>query len=357
MSGDLWAGAEVMAYSLLKGLTRRTSMEIVAILLNRGRLFLELQRHGIKVHLMDEKEMPFLVILRAIRNLLNKLRPDVIHGHRYKENIIAHWASRSLKKAILVSTQHGLPELYTGKSGIKNNLIMKYNFYVLSRRFHKVVLVSRDIHKFFIEQLGFSKKQVTVIHNGIEIPDIVIEKKNNKKFSIGSCGRFVPVKDYPLIVEIAKEMTLKSKHISFEIAGEGPEWIKVKDLVERYSLENFYLKKHLDDISTFYKGLSLYLNTSIHEGIPMSVLESMAHGLPIVAPNVGGFSEIIEDGVQGYLIEDRDPKKFSGKCIKLFEDKKLLKKMSEAAREKVVQNFSVDKMIKQYYDLYEKLTG
>jgi glycosyltransferase involved in cell wall biosynthesis len=90
-------------------------------------------------------------------------------------------------------------------------------------------------------------------------------------------------------------------------------------------------------MSTFYRGVDLYLNTSIHEGIPMSVLEAMAHGLPVVAPNVGGISEIIDQGVEGYLLEDRDPKASAEKFFLLYENKGLRERMSHAAREKVVR--------------------
>ena len=84
----------------------------------------------------------------------------------------------------------------------------------------------------------------------------------------------------------------------------------------------------------------------------MSILEAMAHGLPVVAPNVGGTSEIINNGEDGYLIDTRDPKAFAEKCFLLYENKQLRRRMARVAREKIVKSFSVENMAAQYYELY-----
>jgi glycosyltransferase involved in cell wall biosynthesis len=106
----------------------------------------------------------------------------------------------------------------------------------------------------------------------------------------------------------------------------------------------------------FYAGIDIYLNTSLHEGIPMSVLEAMAHGLPVVAPAVGGIVEIIEDGVEGFLVEGRSPQAFAKKCI-LLQDGELRLKMGRAARARVEKAFSAQAMAQEYYRLYRELAA
>ena len=102
----------------------------------------------------------------------------------------------------------------------------------------------------------------------------------------------------------------------------------------------------------FYRSLDLYLNTSVHEGIPMSILEAMAYSLPVVAPDVGGISEVVSNSEDGYLIEKRDPWAFAEKCFLLYENRQLRRRMARAAREKVVKSFSVENMAAQYHELY-----
>jgi glycosyltransferase involved in cell wall biosynthesis len=110
------------------------------------------------------------------------------------------------------------------------------------------------------------------------------------------------------MVEIAREVLKQTDKIRFELAGEGPDMERIIGLVHEFKIEKYFsLKGFVEDMSSFYQGIDLYINTSFHEGFPMSVLEAMAHGIPVIALNTGGLKEIINDGIQGYLIEGRDP--------------------------------------------------
>jgi glycosyltransferase involved in cell wall biosynthesis len=216
--------------------------------------------------------------------------------------------------------------------------------------------VSGEIKEAFIRQYRFKEDRISVIHNGIEIPELLGTRENSEYFVIGSSGRLFPVKDYAFMIEIARTVLKKTNRARFQLAGDGPEKIKLKALASRYHLDNvFAFKGHIQDISPFYQGLDLYLNTSVNEGIPLSVLEAMAHKLPVIAPRVGGLPEIVDDGVQGYLLEERNPKAFAEKCLFLYENKFLRQRMSEAAREKVEQRFSMEQMARDYFNLYVAL--
>jgi glycosyltransferase involved in cell wall biosynthesis len=116
------------------------------------------------------------------------------------------------------------------------------------------------------------------------------------------------------------------------------------------------LSGHIEDISAFYGKMDIYVNTSVHEGIPMSILEAMAHGLPVVAPDVGGIGEIIDDGVNGFLVAGRTPEAFAGP-IRQLRDTDLRQRIGEAAREKIHQSFSAQSMAAQYYQLYQELVS
>jgi glycosyltransferase involved in cell wall biosynthesis len=108
-------------------------------------------------------------------------------------------------------------------------------------------------------------------------------------------------------------------------------------------------------MDAFYTKIDIYINTSVHEGIPMSVLEAMSHKLPVIVPKVGGFVEIVEDGVHGYLVGNRNPSMFADRCIELLSDQKKRQQMAEAARQRVMDKFSRETMANQYYQLYQKL--
>jgi glycosyltransferase involved in cell wall biosynthesis len=177
-------------------------------------------------------------------------------------------------------------------------------------------------------------------------------------FKIGSAGRFFRIKDFPLFVEIAKILIDKYKNLEFILAGDGPERETVQSLVRKYDIEKYFLfPGFISDTSVFFKGLDLYINTSMHEGIPISILEAMAHGIPVVAPAVGGFCEMIDNGVDGLLVDSRDPMDYARQCFKIMDHIDIRKRISYEAREKIIRDFSVGKMADIYLKLYNDMTN
>lgn len=353
VSGDLWAGAEVVTFHLLEGLSRCKEVDLSAVLLNEGRLADEIRRMGIPVHVIREDDKSFFEILRAVGNILREENSRVVHSHGYKENILAYLASQTKKDIRLIGTQHGMPEIYGKKKNIKHRVLAKINFLLLARRFKHVVAVSRDIHDIFVKRYGFSEDKIKVIHNGIDIPEDGRGGGDRDLFVIGSSGRLFPVKDYSLMVDVARKVLERTDKILFELAGDGPDLARIQELIKKYGLErSFILRGFLNDISAFYRRLDLYLNTSLHEGIPMSVLEAMSHGLPVVAPKVGGLTEIIANGVEGFLIEGRHAEDYAERCLALYKNEALRKGIGSSARQKIMSHFSVEHMVRQYHGLY-----
>lgn len=356
ISGDLWAGAEVMSYHLLKELAALEEVSLSVLLLNDGRLANELRRAGVAVRVLDESLHPFAKLVRMVREHLKRDPPDLLHSHRYKENLLALLATRGRSRIRLVATQHGLPEALTGRPSTAHSFKSSINFFLLSRFFDKTVAVSRDIADHLLRNYSFGKERIAVIHNGIPIPDENPGRpRSGSRLSIGSSGRLVRVKDYPLMVQVAGAVCGK-KDVQFKLAGEGPCRQELESMIERLGLQRcFFLAGHLDDMDSFYRGLDIYINTSQHEGIPMTILEAMARGIPVVAPEVGGIREIVEHGVQGFLVQGRDASDFAGPCLELLDNPELRAAMSRAARERAVEVFSAKRMAEDYYRLYREL--
>lgn len=354
ISGDLWAGAEVMAFHLLNSLKTIPGVDLFVVLLNKGRLSEELKSLGIPVYVIDESKRSFLEIAGMAVRILRKWAPHILHSHRYKENILSFLISMALReKVALISTQHGMPEFYDGSPSLLRRLKLQLNYRLLASKIDRTVAVSMDIKKSLVRDYGFQEKRIETIHNGIIVSEMSCHSKSKHDFVIGSAGRFFPVKDYPFMVEVAKEVVAKTSKIRFELAGEGPMLGVVQGLIRSYELEErFALRGFLHDASTFYQGLDVYLNTSLHEGIPMSVLEAMANGVPVIVPKVGGLEELVTDGVDGYLVDTRNPRDFADRCLCLYENDTLWQKMAHAAREKIIREFSTQQMVDDYVAMY-----
>jgi glycosyltransferase involved in cell wall biosynthesis len=357
LSGDLWAGAEVLTVNLLKGLTDMEICGLLAIVLNQGRVAEALKCAGVDTIIFDESAMELNQIITGVRKVLHTFKPEIVHAHRYKENLVSYLATRGFNNEIsLLSTIHGMPENNKKKTFIKSIIIQKLNYFLLCHRFDRCVAVSHELKSRLVTNFKFQSKKIKVIHNGIYLPGKV-NKIIDKQFVVGTCGRFFPVKNYKLFVKIASQIRKTNKNIYFVLAGDGPEREKLKHLCNEYGLNSkFAMPGYIEDMGSFYMDLDLFINTSLHEGIPMSVLEAMGYGIPVIAPCVGGLSEIIDNGVDGYLIPQHNSELFSNKCLELFSDQLLLKKTSQAAREKIEKKFSVERMAEEYYKLYQEIT-
>ncbi len=357
LSADLWAGAEVMACNLLRGLREYPDLDLHVLLLNEGRVAEELRSAGLSVTILDERRTSFPALCISARRHLGKISPHIIHSHRYKENILAYFARVPGRSPGLVSTQHGMPEPDNGAMRMRSRISAGWNGRILAGHFDRVVCVSFDTRDRILGNIDIPRDKVVVIHNGIELPEPCDPVRARGGTAAGSAGRFFPVKDYRLMVEIARVASERSLSLRFELAGDGPERGLLEERVARYSLENtFRFRGHEDDMNGFYRGIDFYLNTSLHEGIPMSILEAMAHRLPVVAPRIGGIAEIIEDGVEGFLVQGREPEAFAEKCLMLM-DAGLRRRMGQAAREKVERSFSAGRMAGEYHRLYRELAG
>jgi glycosyltransferase involved in cell wall biosynthesis len=354
ISGDLWAGAEVMIYNLLSQLHQNPSIHITVLAFNEGILTQKLKELGIDTHIIPESSNLFPAIVFKAVKLLRSHSFDVIHGHRLKENILGLLLSLFIKPHCLIATIHGSPEL---TNLLKTRLIIAMNFVILRTFFSKTVVVAKNMMSFLLEQKKFRPSQIQFVHNGIDLsrfnPASTKITSLNSRCHIGTVGRMVPVKDFPLFISIASEIKKQVPNVHFSILGDGPLKDTLKKKVKELGMDEhiFEFREPETDPTAYYHSLDLYLNTSLHEGLPLSILEAMACGIPVVAPQVGGIPEIIVHDSCGYLVQGRDPELFARHCLKLIQDESLRLKFKEESLKRV-SYFSSTRMAEEYLRLY-----
>ena len=178
-------------------------------------------------------------------------------------------------------------------------------------------------------------------------------RESNDDIVIGSAGRLFPVKDYLLMVDIAKDLCARRDNVHFVLAGDGPDREKILLKIQEYDInDRFELLGHLDDMEVFYSKIDIYLNTSHHEGLPMTIIEAMAHSIPVVAPHVGGFPEIVEHGKTGWLVKNRSVAEFVRVIGCALSNGREIVNVGTNARNIVKERFSIDCIIESYRRLY-----
>lgn len=304
VSGDLWAGAEVQAFTLLSHLNRMPQTEVAAILMNEGTLAAKLRSAGISVYVIDERRAGPFQILCALRGVLRDWRPDVVHTHREKENILGSLGNRACRNVSCVRTVHGAKEsAATGWRRVRHGVIYYVDRWCGRVLQHRVIAVTNDL----AEKLGgkFSIGKIVVIENGIDF-DAIRSQRGIAEFKarepdaihVGIAGRLVEIKRIDLFLETAALLLrdCPEQKWRFHIFGDGPMRAKLEALSDRLGLtDTVIFHGHRDDIEICLGGLSTLVICSDHEGLPMISLEAAALGVPAVAHAVGGLIDVIAE--------------------------------------------------------------
>lgn len=312
-SGDLWAGAEVQAFTLMSHLARVPGTEIAAVLLNDGALAAKLRSAGIEVYVIDEQQTGAAGILLRLRRVLEDWRPDVVHTHRLKENILGAVANRLGPNVPCVRTTHGGNERPRGW-GLRN--IVNRAAFGLDRWCgrmlqQRVVAVSEELGSDLAGRFGADK--VVVIENGIDAASVRSEQRvaefraaDPDVTHIGIIGRLVAVKRVDLFIAMAAMLKEDQggRKWRFHVFGDGPLRSTLEALARRLGVaDDVRFHGHREDIATCMGGLDVLVNCSDHEGMPMTALEASALGVPLVAHAVGGLKSVVP---QQFLVERHD---------------------------------------------------
>ena len=280
---------------------------------------------------------------------------DIIHAHGKGAGVIARIIIL-FKRKPLIYTFHGI-HLKCHRWYIKFIYII-YEFFFGWIDSTKV-FVSKSEKIYAKKSNIYIGNKSIIINNGVinksikEYPEISdINKKDCKlsKIIVMSICRFVSQKNIKDILKIA----YKLPEIDFYIIGNGPEWSEINNLILNNELKNIILLGEKKNIFKYLYSADIYLSTSFYEGLPISILEAMSIGVPIVASNVVGNCDTIINGENGYLYEIDEIKKAVFYINKLAKDKNLRKKFGASAFERQRNKFSKQLMINTYMNLYKR---
>lgn len=363
VSGDLWAGAEVQLFHLASNLVHIADVALLVIVLNEGQLASKLRDCGVQVEVLDEAKLSSFQIFGEVLRLAKKFKPDVVHTHRKKENIIGGIVSK-LIGCKSIRTVHGASEFSNACWNIKSWVINTIDNFVAKLFQHKIVAVSHELKSKLESQ--FSMAKLEVIENCIDI-DFVNEmsledvnaKINSEHFNIAFVGRFVDVKRVDLFIEIAKSITEEtdlSMPITFHMIGDGPLWNDAVDSVKQMNLEDVVrFEGFVKNTAPYLKQMDLLLFTSDHEGLPMTLLEAMALNVTVMSRNLETIKHVLCGGECGYILKSDQASDFSEEIIELVNNQEIKNKRTNMASAQLGNHYSIDSLINKYMCLYSSI--
>ena len=297
---------------------------------------------------------------------LRSLKPTIVHT-RNLSALEAQIPTLFIPGVKTVHGVHGRDVFDLEGKNRKYNILRKLIRPLVGR----YITVSRDLGDWLVTTVGVRDWKVTQIYNGVDqtrfVPGTVTRENMapagflpDDAVVIGTVGRLAEVKDQATLVKAFKRVLERKPSsetcLRLVIVGGGPLQSNLKRLVSELGLENLvWMAGDRDDIPEVLRFLDIFVLPSLGEGISNTILEAMATALPVIATRVGGNPELIEHGVNGYLVPPRDTKKLAEGIEQLADNREMRRVMGQAGLKKVQKQFHWDKTVESYLAVYDQL--
>lgn len=357
-------GAESQAIKLANGLNKENVNVTLFPLRSGGALTKHAKDLDIKIvegdfqSSRDIKSLVkgFILLCKTIRSN----NPAIVHTFLPLSNFIGSLAGLISKARYTITSRRGLIKL--------NYLKKRWRLFDKISNFlsDKIIVNTEAIIDEMINVDDVDLDKVICIRNGINLNKFNIKnyRRNDmrSKLALSSCdfawakvANFSSIKGHKDLINAFKDIDIKYNSKLFLIGKDNGTLKELKDLVNTKGLENkIKFLGFREDIPEILLAMDGYICASHTEGFSNAILEAMASGLPIIATNVGGNSEIIKHKKNGLLIKSKDQNAIASTMIKIMKDSTLSQKISEDAKKTVNEKYNTEKMVKSYIDVYEK---
>lgn len=307
-----------------------------------------------------------IVAFWKLFQLITRERPDIIHTHTAKAGTLGRLAgllynlmqyvkgSRQYVK--LIHTFHG--HVLVGYFGRLKTLAFIWIERILAKFTNRIIVVSNVIKKELLALNVGTAKNVIVIPLGLELDRLLaIPASNSFQLTVGIIGRLTPIKNHYLFLDAARNLLdLNSvANVKFLIVGDGELRAHLQDYSKQLGLEDHVVftgwKRNLSEL---YSQIDIVALTSLNEGTPVSLIEAMAAGRAVVATNVGGVKDLVNEE-RGFLVESGDIDGFVSALRSLLENERLRKRLGQVGREFVRNNFTKERLVRDMSLLYENI--
>jgi glycosyltransferase involved in cell wall biosynthesis len=358
-------GGQINLLSLARNLDRE-KFEVFACSREGGPLVEEIKKNDLQHVPVPFSKRIGRKIVREIKTILADNKIDVLHTHGGIAGFYGRWAAWKCRTPVIVHTLHGIHYLHY------RNFLLKHFFIFLERYFSRftsaVIFVSEADKEKGIKFKLAPEEKMFIIKNGIDLSAFKEEDRLNSKSEmrkevmlesfqplVGTVARLHRQKGIPYLLKAAKIISQVFPRIKILIIGGGPLSQKLERMARRLDVKEYVWfmgeRKDAQDLTSLFE---VFVLPSLWEGLPYALMEASVLGKPIVATDVDGNREIIEDGKTGILVPARNPEKMAEAVIRLLRDKSLASKLGERAKA-IPQRFSLSRMVEETQGLYLKL--
>ncbi len=299
---------------------------------------------------------------RQLAHIARRERVSIFHAHQYTPFFYSLASGFFGRRPPVVFTEHGrhFPDYPRQKRMMFNRLCL--------RQRDRVVAVGNGVRQAVIRNEGIAARRVEVIHNGVRLPNgaprsdrIAVRNKIGlapDDYVAIVVARFDPVKDLITAIRVTDAVIKSVPNARLVLVGDGPERDAVEGEIRARQLQpHVRLLGFRRDVPELLAAADVCLLTSLSEGIPLSLIEAMSEGLPVVATRVGGVPEVVIDGQTGILTRAQDVGAMAAAITKLAQDRPLSESLGEYGNRRARECFSQDRMCDKYRTLFREMAN
>ena len=288
-----------------------------------------------------------------LAKLIRQVRPSLIHARNWGAlPDVAIGRLLSIAPTPLVWSFHGLSEPLPIPR--RRRLAMR----LLASLATRVFTVSQASRQLLAEHVGLRASRIGVIPNGVDTQRFCPGPRldANGGLVVGAVGSLITIKNHALLLLAARGARQQGVDLRMRIAGDGPLHRAILSQARALGLEDrLELVGQVDDVPAFLRTLDVFVLPSSSEQHPNALIEAMACGLPCIATDVGGVSEVLRGGEFGRLVRSHDASAITAAIVDLASDEPARRQLAKAGLEHVQQEYSMGRMIDAYVDLYAGL--
>jgi glycosyltransferase involved in cell wall biosynthesis len=352
-------GMETMVLALSLFQKQQGHQVAIATIYAEGDLFEKAKDAGIGVFFVGKRPgQDSWLTTKLLSKFIRAQHADVVHTHNLVPHYFAAAACWFQNKAVLINTRHDMGEHLSSKKGdILYRLAM--------RRSAAWVAVCVAAKRRFIDSGVIPEQKGRVVVNGLDLTAYGPRNSAQKNLLLlelgiegapllfGSVGRINKVKDHQTMISAFELFVQTEPNAILVIVGDGPNLPTVKQQASQSQASNkIFFTGQRSDVANLMQGFDVFLQSSLTEGYSLALVEACATALPIIATNVGGNGEIINNSVTGFLVSSQAVDDFANAMRVLSSDKLLRESFGEKAREWCLANGSIASMYAEYDQIY-----
>lgn len=352
-------GAEKTLFALATLIDhRRFPVAGVVSLKPEGHYARLLAAQGVKTESLNSARAPRPSDAKRLAAIVERERPDIVHAVMYQAIQLARMAKPLTTVPFkLVSS----PRVNYRSRSLWTLLVDRW----LKNRDDLLIAECDASRRFLLKQLNYKPAKVITIRNGVDLagwPPSKIDRQKKRMelrlnagdLLVGAIGRLDRQKGFATLIDAMSR--LKNTPLRCAILGDGPERGRLEALIRRHHLErSVWLLGEKGEIPSWLSAFDLYCLPSLWEGLPNSLLEAMALGLPVVASGVDGVPEAVTSGKDGFLVPPAKPAALAAALKTLAGDPALRAALGSAAKTAVSARFTLPRMIGEYERAYENV--